>query len=174
MVILFCLSDPQILEYPRVEPLDFLSSLFTFISYFIQHVTLNTRYVLMIHIFFFSHILWKLDFYSTIDLIFLFVMCNIHLKLDTYPHEFLSSPLLKYTVSLSCFSLSGKSARLYHWASLVIQTVKNPPTMWETWVRSLGWEDPLEEGMATHSNILAWKISMDRWAWQATAIYIFL
>ena len=38
------------------------------------------------------------------------------------------------------------------------QLVKNPPTMWETWVRSLGWEDPLEEGMATHSSILAWRI----------------
>ena len=38
------------------------------------------------------------------------------------------------------------------------QLVKNPPTMWETWVRSLGLEDPLEKGMATHSNILAWKI----------------
>ena len=36
--------------------------------------------------------------------------------------------------------------------------VKNPPAMWETWVRSLGWEDPLEEGMATHSSILAWRI----------------
>ena len=36
--------------------------------------------------------------------------------------------------------------------------VKNPPTMGETWVRSLGWEDPLEEGMATHSSILAWRI----------------
>ena len=38
------------------------------------------------------------------------------------------------------------------------QTVKNPPAMWETWVRSLGWEDPLEKGMATHSSILAWRI----------------
>ena len=36
--------------------------------------------------------------------------------------------------------------------------VKNPPAMWETWVRSLGWEDPLEEGIATHSSILAWRI----------------
>ena len=35
---------------------------------------------------------------------------------------------------------------------------KNPPAMWETWVRSLGWEEPLEEGMATHSSILAWRI----------------
>ena len=40
-------------------------------------------------------------------------------------------------------------------ASLVAQTVKNPPAMRETWVQSLGWEDPLEEGMATHSSILA-------------------
>ena len=44
------------------------------------------------------------------------------------------------------------------WASLVAQMVKNPPTMRETWVRSLGWEDPLEEGMAIHSSILAWRI----------------
>ena len=50
-------------------------------------------------------------------------------------------------------------------ASLVAQIVKNPPAMKETWVRSLGWEDPLEEGMATHSNILAWRILMDRGAW---------
>ena len=41
------------------------------------------------------------------------------------------------------------------WASLVTQTVKDLPALWETWVRSLGWEDPLEEDMATHSSILA-------------------
>ena len=41
---------------------------------------------------------------------------------------------------------------------LVAQTVKNPPVMRETWVRSLGWEDPLEEGIVTHSDILAWRI----------------
>ena len=45
---------------------------------------------------------------------------------------------------------------------------KNLPTVWETWVRSLGWEDPLEEGMATHSSILAWRNPMDRGAWWAT------
>ena len=39
--------------------------------------------------------------------------------------------------------------------------------MQETWVRSLDWKDPLEEGMATHSSILAWRIPMDRGAWQA-------
>ena len=46
----------------------------------------------------------------------------------------------------------------YSWASLVAQLVKNPPAMWETWIPSLGWEDPLEKGTATHSNILAWRI----------------
>ena len=45
-------------------------------------------------------------------------------------------------------------------ASLVAQTVKNLPAMRETWVQSLGWEDPLDEGMATHFNILAWRIPM--------------
>ena len=43
----------------------------------------------------------------------------------------------------------------YSWASLVAQTVKNPPAMKEIWVRSLGWKDPLEKGKATHSSILA-------------------
>ena len=45
------------------------------------------------------------------------------------------------------------------WASMVAQMVKNPPAMRETWVQSLGGEDPLEKGMATHSSILAWRIS---------------
>ena len=46
----------------------------------------------------------------------------------------------------------------YSWASLVAQLVKNLPAMQETWVQSLGWEDPLEKGMATHSSIPAWRI----------------
>ena len=46
----------------------------------------------------------------------------------------------------------------YSWASLVALTEKNPPAMWETWVRSLGWEDPLEKGTAVHFSILAWRI----------------
>ena len=46
----------------------------------------------------------------------------------------------------------------YSWVSLVAQMVKNPPEMWEAWVQSLGWEGPLEEGKATHSSILAWRI----------------
>ena len=46
----------------------------------------------------------------------------------------------------------------YSWASLVAHIVKIPPAMWETWVRLLGWEDPLEKVIATHSSILAWRI----------------
>ena len=56
----------------------------------------------------------------------------------------------------------------YSWTSLVAQTEKNLPAVWETWVQSLGWEDSLEEGVATHSSVLAWRIPMDRGAWQAT------
>ena len=54
-------------------------------------------------------------------------------------------------------------------ASLVAQMVKNLPAMWETWIQFLGWEDLLEEGMATHFSILAWRIPMDRGVWQAIA-----
>ena len=46
--------------------------------------------------------------------------------------------------------------------------VKNLPVMWEAWVQSKGWEDPLEKEMTIHSSILAWRIPMDRGAWQAT------
>ena len=54
---------------------------------------------------------------------------------------------------------------ILHRASLVAQTVKNPPAILETWVRSLGWEDPLEKGMATHSSILAWRIPWTVYPW---------
>ena len=60
---------------------------------------------------------------------------------------------------------SGRSPRegigypvQYSWASLVAQLVKNPPAVWETWVLSLGWKDPLAKGKATHTSILAWRI----------------
>ena len=45
----------------------------------------------------------------------------------------------------------------YSWVSLVVQLVKNPPAMWETWVPSLGWEEPLEKERLTHSSILSWR-----------------
>ena len=51
----------------------------------------------------------------------------------------------------------------YSWASLVAQLVKNLPVMWETWVWSLGWEDPMEKEKVTHSNILAWRILYSSW-----------
>ena len=53
-------------------------------------------------------------------------------------------------------------------ASLVAQMLNNLPTMRETWVWFLGWEDPLQESMATQSSIFAWRIPMDRGAWKAT------
>ena len=56
----------------------------------------------------------------------------------------------------------------YPGAFLVTQMIKNLPAMRETWVRSLGWEDPLVEGMATHSSILAWRTPMDKGVWRAT------
>ena len=54
--------------------------------------------------------------------------------------------------------LLGKCCYVATWSSLVTQMVKSLPAMWETWVRSLGPEDPLENEMATHSRILAWRI----------------
>ena len=71
----------------------------------------------------------------------------------------------------SLLPLPREEERVFLWpscASLVAQTVKNLLAVQETWVQSLGWEDPLEEGIATHSSILAWRIPMDRGAWQAT------
>ena len=53
-------------------------------------------------------------------------------------------------------------------ASLLAQMVKNLPAMWETWLQTLGWEDPLEEGMATLSSILVWRTPIDRGAQRAS------
>ena len=51
---------------------------------------------------------------------------------------------------------------------MVAQTIKNLPAMWETWVLSLVWEEPLQEDTATHSSILAWRFPMDRGVWKTT------
>ena len=68
-----------------------------------------------------------------------------------------------------CLILNTFTHSSFHWrASLVTQLVKNLSAMWEMWVQALGWEDPPEEGMATRSNILAWRIPMDRVTWWAT------
>ena len=68
-----------------------------------------------------------------------------------------------FNTKFVCCSYFPRSSWQYHlchdlWASLVSQMVKNPLTMQVTWLQSLGWEDPLEEGMANHSSILAWRI----------------
>ena len=68
----------------------------------------------------------------------------------------------------SCNESSHLRASVPFRDPLVAQMVKNLPVMQETWVQSLGWEDPLEESMGTHSSILAWRIPMDRGAWWAT------
>ena len=64
-------------------------------------------------------------------------------------------------ISLAHILKSGNLIKLQahalSWSSLMAQMVKNLPEMWETWIQSLGWEDLLEEGMATHSSILAWR-----------------
>ena len=72
--------------------------------------------------------------------------------------------LVWFFFSISSFII----AFLYFLASLVAQTVKKPPAMPETWVQSLGQEDPLGVGIATYSSILAWRIPTDREAWWAT------
>ena len=60
------------------------------------------------------------------------------------------------------------------WASLVAQLVKNLPALWETWVRSLGWEDPLKKGKATHSSILAWSLYVHgvTKSWTQLSLYV--
>ena len=92
-----------------------------------------------------------------------------------FPHSSVGKESACNAGDLSSIPESGRSPgeRIgyplqYSWASLVAQSVKNLPAMRETWVRSLGLEDPLEEGMATHSSILAWRIPKDRGAWQPT------
>ena len=85
---------------------------------------------------------------------------KMHLIHLTYRTSYLSLAYIKHAQNTLACVLS--------WASLVTQLVKNLPAMRETWAQSLDWEDPLEEGMATHSSILAWRLSMDRGAWWAT------
>ena len=75
---------------------------------------------------------------------------------------------------LRLYSVIFKDAYDLTWTALVVQTVKNPPSMQETWVHSLGWKDTLEEGISTHSSILAWEIPWtdNREAWWATELYM--
>ena len=71
---------------------------------------------------------------------------------------FISSLSLSWIIKRKSTHQISSPFLSFPWASLVAQLVKNPPAMWETWIRSLDWEDPLEKGKATHSSILAWRI----------------
>ena len=73
-------------------------------------------------------------------------------------HTAIPLPLLTYTASADKFRSFKTQSSTSQGASLIAQLVKNLPALWETWVRSLGWEDPLENGKASHSSILAWRI----------------
>jgi len=86
---------------------------------------------------------------------------KVRLKLNMQKTKIMTSgPITSWEIdgrtmeTVTDFILGGSKIT----ASLVAQTVKHLPTTWETWVRSLGWEDPLEKEMATHSSIHAWKI----------------
>ena len=85
---------------------------------------------------------------------------------NTIPHSLVGKESACNAGDPSSISGLGRSAGegigcplQYSWASLVAQLVKNPPVMQETWVRSLGWEHPLEKGKAADLSILAWRIS---------------
>ena len=83
------------------------------------------------------------------------------LMLEEIAHlwDAISSPMTLLFLHTNLTSLyTHTHIYIYTWASLMTNTVKNPPAMQETWVWSLGQEDPLEEGTATHSSILAWRI----------------
>ena len=84
-------------------------------------------------------------------------MCTAHEEHDV-ESEFLRKALFQWDNSSENPSFFTLSDLIHWWASLVAQTVKNLPEMWGPRVQSLGQEDPLEKGIATHSRILAWRI----------------
>ena len=84
-----------------------------------------------------------------------------------FSYKFWGRRILRTQQPYVNFTLKQLTSTPYHWASLVAQTVKNLLAMRETWVPSLGWGDPQEDGIANHSTILAWRIFMNRGAWRA-------
>ena len=93
-------------------------------------------------------------------------MYSIAHKSQGFPGSSAGKESACYAEDPSSIPGSGRSAGegighplQYSWASLVALLVNNLPAMQETWIRYLGWEDPLEKGMATHSSILAWRMT---------------
>ena len=96
---------------------------------------------------------------------------HTHTLINTHSHSHVNTHTCSRLTHICTFTHSHTLLHTIthnHTASLVAQMVKNPPTMRETWVQSLGWEDPLEKSTTTHSSIPAWRISMGRGAWWAT------
>ena len=80
-----------------------------------------------------------------------------------------SKHMTRYSTALTIKQMKIKTTLISHpLERLRAPLVKNPPAMQETWVQSLDWEDLLEESLATYSSVLAWRIPMDKGAWQAT------
>ena len=75
------------------------------------------------------------------------------MKLRNFP-----KPIISFLKYLELIMFTIYLSLCHYMGFLVAQLVKNPPAMWETWVLSLGWGDPMEKGTATHSSILAWRI----------------
>ena len=98
-------------------------------------------------------------------------------RYKSFPHSSVSKESACNARNPGSIPGSGRSAGegigyplQYSWASLVAQLVKNPPAMQETWVRSLGWEAPLEKGKATHSCVLAWRIPGTGWSMESQRV----
>ena len=90
-------------------------------------------------------------------------------KFNKMKHNEMRYACISFKIKGKRMTFSGKqtleeliAGRPQGWASLIAQLVKNPPAKQEAPVRFLGWEDPLKEGMATHSSILGWRIPMDK------------
>ena len=107
------------------------------------------------------HVIWQLP---SSHLVYMWQCMSVSAILPICPP--LPIPPCPMSILYSCISIPAlqisSSLPFFldatYMASLVAQLVKNPPAVWETWVRSLSWEDPLEKGKATHSSILAWRI----------------
>ena len=102
--------------------------------------------------------------YVYVKIIYIYIFLYILLYINTFPDSSVGKESACNAGDPVSVPGQGRSAEegmghtlQYSWASLVAQLVKNLPAMWETWVQSLGWEDPLEKGKVTHSSILAWR-----------------